>query len=212
MSSNDRSEIDWAPRVSLALIRKLYESEARGDADDELINEVGYALLARCQSILEFTEACEGRVMCKRCAKDGVTTYIDRKNKKVLDCPVCGWHVRWRVYFSESEKADGQLHAGNAGEAFRRYITRYPQSTTREEKILAIDQLIHEFHWIMKAAGDEPVPHKPAAVNLLRGNTYQVLEMLNELTFGSNTSPDLAAARTWWEEQCLKSKIARPKP
>lgn len=211
MSTNDRSEIEWAPRVSLALIRNLYESEARGDIDDELVNEVGYALLARCQSILEFTDACEGRVKCKRCARSGVTTYIDRQHKKVLDCPVCGWYVRWRVYLSESEKGEGQLHAGNAGEAFRRYTMRYPQSTTREEKILAIDQLIHEFHWIMKATNEELVPHKPAAVNLLRGNTYQVLDMLDELGFGANTSGDIAAVRAWWQEQRMKSKIARPR-
>ena len=60
---SDRSEIEWSPRVSLAKIRELYVNEARGTVEDELIEEVGFGLLARCQSIMEYTAACEeGRV------------------------------------------------------------------------------------------------------------------------------------------------------
>jgi hypothetical protein len=69
---SDRSEIEWSPRVSLAKIRALYINEARGTLDDELLEEVGFGLLARCQSIIEYTEACEeGKVRCKRCEKQG---------------------------------------------------------------------------------------------------------------------------------------------
>ncbi len=207
---SDRSEIEWAPRVSLAKIRELYVQEARGDCDDELIEAVGFALYARCTAILEFTEACAGRVRCKRCENAGRDTIIERRTRKpveMLRCPVCGWQVRWRVYLAESERVDGQLHAGNAGEAFRRYVARYPQCRTREEKILAIDRLIHEFHWNLTGeAGDASgspaiVPHKPAGVNLLRGSTSQVLETLHELTYGENTLPGLLEGRDWWRAQ-----------
>ena len=149
---NDRSEITWSPRISLAKIRELYLQEARGDCDVDLIEEVGFGLYARCAAIQEFTEACAGRVRCKRCAAQGKTTLIERTNMKpaaLLRCPVCGWQVRWRVYKAESERVDGQLTEGHAGEAFRRYLARWPQCTSREEKILAIDRLIHEFHWIL---------------------------------------------------------------
>ena len=201
---NNRSEIEWAPRVSLAKIRALYIQEASGSCDDELLEEVGFGLYARCLSILEFTEACAGRVQCKRCYRAGSTNYIERRTKKpaeLLRCPVCGWQVRWRVYVSESEKVDGQLHAGNAGEAFRRYAGRYPLCQTREEKILAIDRLIHEFHWNMIEEDRDPVPHKPAGVNLLRGTTTQVLETLNELTYGEKSPPALLEGREWWKSQ-----------
>jgi hypothetical protein len=86
-----RSEIEWSPRVSLVKIRALYVNEARGTCDDELIEEVGSGLLARCQSILEYTEACEaGKVRCKPCAKQGQTTIIQRnisKSSPLLRCP-----------------------------------------------------------------------------------------------------------------------------
>ena len=79
---NNRTEIEWAPRVSLSKIRELYIREARGTCDDELIEEVGFGLFARCQSILEFTEAVNGQVKCKRCARDGKATILERKTKK----------------------------------------------------------------------------------------------------------------------------------
>lgn len=201
---NDRSEIKWAPRVSLAKIRELYTREARGDCDDDLVDEVGYSLYSRCLAIFEFTQAIHGQVACKRCPGKGVSTIIERKTFKpdeLLRCPRCGWQVRWRVYMSESEKADGQLTAGHAGAAFEKYIKVFPACRTREEKILAIDRLIHEFHWILLNDAKGIVPHKPAGVNLLRGSSSQVVEMLNELTYGEHTPPELQEARDWWKTQ-----------
>jgi hypothetical protein len=202
---SDRSEIEWSPRVSLAKIRALYVNEARGTCDDELIEEVGFGLLARCQSIFEYTEACEaGKVRCKRCAKQGQNTIIQRNMNKpsaLLRCPVCGWQVRWRVYKAESENADGQLRAGHAGAAFARYVAVYPQCRAREEKILAIDRLIHEFHWILVQKDQSIRANKPAGVNLLRGNILEVFNLLNELTYGENTPPELIEVKARWLEQ-----------
>lgn len=202
---SDRSEIEWSPRVSMAKIRALYENEAHGMLDDDLIEEVGFGLLARCRSIIEYTEACdEGKVRCHRCAKQGTTTIIQRNLNKpsaLIQCPVCGWQVRWRIYKTESENADGQLRAGHAGAAFARYVTIYPQCRTREEKILAIDRLIHEFHWILVREGHPERANKTAAVNLLRGNIAQVYDMLNELTYGENTPPELLKVKEQWVEQ-----------
>ncbi|MBN1371389.1 MAG: hypothetical protein JW987_05460 [Anaerolineaceae bacterium] len=201
---SDRSEIEWSPRVSLAKIRELYVNEARGTVEDELIEEVGFGLLARCQSIMEYTAACEeGKVRCMRCAKQGQTTIIQRNMSKpsaLIRCPVCGWQVRWRVYKNESENYDGQLLAGHAREAFTRYLAVYPQSRTREEKILAIDRLIHEFHWFIMKEDQPARGNKPAAVNLLRGNIVQVYGLLNELTYGENTPPELLEGKSWWLE------------
>jgi hypothetical protein len=201
---NDRSEIVWAPRVSLSKIRELYLQEARGTCNDELLDEVGFSLYSRCQSIFEFSEAVSGWVKCKRCAQQGNTIIllrITQKPDELLHCPTCGWQVRWRVYLAESEKVDGQLDAGHAGAAFQRYINVFPQSRSAEEKMLAIDRLIHEFHWILIKAGEEPEPHKPAGVNLLRGSATQVIDLLNDLTYGENTPPELLEARAWWLAQ-----------
>ncbi len=189
----------------MAKIRQFYVNEARGICDDELIEEVGIGLFARCQSIIAYTEACEtGKVRCMFCAKKGQTVFIQRNMAKpsaLIRCPACGWQVRWRIYRTESENADGQLHAGHALDAFTRYVEVYPKCLTREDKIIAIDQLIHEFHWFLIREGQPARGNKPAGVNLIRGNIQEVYSLLNELTYGDKTPPELLARKKWWLEQ-----------
>jgi len=207
MTLNNRTEIEWAPKVSLAKVRTLYIRESQGICDEELIDEVGTSLYQRCESILEFTEATRGQVRCKRCAQAGILTLIERKTRntaEIVKCPVCGWQVRWRVYLNEAEKSGGNLHVGHAQAAFERFFQTYPHCQNGREKILAIDLLIHEFHWILLAESQEgqtTIPHKPAGLNLLQGSTNQILEFLNQLTYGEKTAPELLANREWWRSQ-----------
>ena len=63
----DLAAVRWAPRVSPAKIRRLYETDARGIIDEELIEEVGFGLYSRCLSIVIATEAHAGRLQCPRC-------------------------------------------------------------------------------------------------------------------------------------------------
>jgi hypothetical protein len=211
--ANDRADIYWAPRVSLALIRRLYVAEARGLCDEAQLDEVGVALYLRCQSILEYTRALEGTVQCKRCARSGVVTLIERATREpaeLLRCPVCGWQVRWRVYVAEANKVRGQLAAGHAGPAFQRYVEAYPHCRNARDKMLAIDQLIHDFHWVLRDEDQAPEAWKPAGVNLLQGSTTQVLELLDELAYGDHPPPELLAQRERW--RAVKSVIRRLGP
>ena len=94
-TSDDLAQVRWASRVNPSKIRRLYETDARGIVDEELIDEVGIALYSRCQSILEATEAHAGRVRCPRCR-----TAIEHPWDKeaVLACPTCAWTVQWGAY------------------------------------------------------------------------------------------------------------------
>ena len=44
-------KIRWAPKVRQEKLWQLYQSDAQGLLDEDLAAEVGYALLARCESI-----------------------------------------------------------------------------------------------------------------------------------------------------------------
>jgi hypothetical protein len=58
-----RAKFRRAPKVRPERIRRLYERDALGLVDDELIDDVGLALHARCRSIVLVDE---GLVRCPR--------------------------------------------------------------------------------------------------------------------------------------------------
>jgi len=86
----------WAPRVPQHKIRRLYELDAQGIYDDELIQEVGYALRARCQG---FIEACEAWAGCARCPICGAQIPHSGDKAEVLRCDACDWSLTWGAYF-----------------------------------------------------------------------------------------------------------------
>ena len=76
----------WARRVEQDKIRRLYETDARGIVDEELIDDVGYAMLARCESILIATRASFGDVMCKGCRASIQARRDGRQHAPCLRC------------------------------------------------------------------------------------------------------------------------------
>ena len=60
---------EWAPRVQQRKIRQLYDDDARGIRDEDLIEDVGYSLLCRCESFIAANGAVKGRVPCARCGQ-----------------------------------------------------------------------------------------------------------------------------------------------
>ncbi len=42
----------WAAKLQPGRIQRVYEQDARGLVDDDLLNDVGWALFERCRSIL----------------------------------------------------------------------------------------------------------------------------------------------------------------
>src|SRR5512134_3889200 len=87
----------WAQRVPPARLRRLYQLDALGVVDEDLIDEVAFAIRARCESILEATEASRGRVRCPSC---GGAVMRTPGEGEVLCCPACGWETTWARYFS----------------------------------------------------------------------------------------------------------------
>lgn len=186
-------------------IERLYSSDAAGIYDEALIDDVGTTLWVRCRSILEIHEAKRGRVRCPRCARRSVETTIARRGRRtggdprdeVLNCPVCGWQITWEAYAKSYKRK--QLNAGGAVEVFRRYVDTYPRARTPREKMLAIDRLIHEFHYSLKDRPDQPT--RPVAVNLIQGKLSDVEAFLDELTYGDAVPAKARERRATWREE-----------
>ncbi|MBN1583526.1 MAG: hypothetical protein JXA89_22645 [Anaerolineae bacterium] len=202
-----RSEIRWTPRVSKHQVRRLYEADAQGIVDQDLLDEVGTMLFARCRDILTIKAARMGHVKCPRCARKRRETVIERAHPggdardELLVCPQCGWQITWGEYrLSFKHK---QLHSGGATEWFEDYVQAYPRARTAREKMLAIDRLIHAFHYSLRRQPD--LPTRPACVNLIAGKVTDVVQFLDELTYGESAPAELRKNREVWRREVQRT-------
>ena len=187
--SNTGLERLWAPRVPQRDIRRLYELDARGIRDEELLDEVGWALWSRCESFIMATEATKGRAKCPGC---GATIRHNWLPEEVLLCSRCGWETTWQTYFKSIQHK--QLSGATFVVAlFKDFIRRFPQARSAGEKMLLIDNLIHSFHWNTKYG-----PTRTTGVNLIEGKYHEVVDFLDSLTYGDDSTPGTHKIHLEW--------------
>ena len=186
--------IKWSPRVPQHKIRVLYEKDAQGIIDEELIDEVAFSFFARCSDILIVTEASVGRVKCPKCG-----TIIKHKwdKKELMRCKNCSWGMTWGIYFKSYQRK--QLHGGGAFKAFEIFVNELPKARNAREKMLIIDRLIHEAHQWDNPNLTEEVFTRPAAVNIISGKLNQVRKFLIDLSIG----PERKDNHDKWKEREL---------
>ena len=197
----------WAPRVEPARIRQLYAADASGLVDAELIDDVAWALYARCESIITVTAAEHGWVACPACGHG----FRRRRGDKAasLACPACDWRLTWGEYLATYQHR--QLSGGSAIGAFAEYVRRLPLTATPGERMLLIDWLLHQVHkWTL--TGEELPYWRAAAVNLIEGNLTQIVALLEELAAGPGASAEVAESAAAWRERVLPRLAWPPRP
>lgn len=183
-------KIKWSARLPPALLKRLYEADARGIHDIELCDDVGSYLFARCET---FYLVHRREVRCPACgtvfdvAKEGASECPNEKCEWFTDIPTYGQSVR--SYYA---------HTGRAVDAFLTFYERYPRARTYPDKIILIDQLIHSYH--LNATGG---PGKSVASKLLEGNKKDVVAFLDGL---SARDPD---GKEQWRRQVARTIDAR---
>jgi len=179
----------WAPRVPQHKIRQLYLDDAQRIYDDALIANVGYGLLARCQSFLAANEAARGRAICPVCS--AIVPHTG-DNSEVMQCAQCGWELTWGEYFATFQHR--QLSGAEPVlELFSDFVERFPKAKRPQERVFLIDRLIHGFHWYHKFGCTRPV-----AVNLIEGRLSEVIAFLDNLTYGEGSTPGTREAQAEW--------------
>lgn len=165
----------WSPRIGRDKVRLFYEAAGQGLLDEEVIDDVGSAFHRRCRSILTVTEAHVGGTLpCPSC---GHAILRKGSRDEVLDCEQCSWSLPWQDYFRSYQGR--QLFGGNALEVFRDFMRRWPETETRADKVLLIDELIHQCHYDARLG-----PTRLVAVNLIEGKLTQLQAFLDELAEG----------------------------
>jgi len=178
------SPIKWNRRVPQSLIARLYESNAAGICDDELADEAGWALYARCESIVSATNGFEKKVLtCPQCGAEIPLA------KGVFACVKGDFQTTWEA-FKRSYKGK-QLHAANALPVFLAFLSDFPKARKYGEKIICIDTLIHSFHIKLSYYRDLPETdvdneavelNRPTCANLIEGKLSEVILFLDRLS------------------------------
>lgn len=181
----------WSGRVPKWKIARLYENDAKGLHDEELIDDVAYTILLRCESMLSVGAAHDGRATCPVC-KRIVERSGDRK--AVMGCEGCGWTGQWEAYL-RSYKGK-HLTPGGLEPFCQQYIDRFPTAKTPQEKMLLIDWIIHRFHY----EGQAGLLGRPGAVNLIGGTANDVNAFLEALTIGKQNDPRLVQSHQLWRD------------
>jgi hypothetical protein len=206
MPELSKAVVRWAPRIPKRKLRRLYESDAKGLLDEGLLNDVGISLLLRCESILTVARARRGEVKCPQCAEADNETWIERSRgngdprDQALACPRCGWRITWGEYARSFKRA--QLNAGGAVEAFESYARDYPAARTPQMRFVAVDRLIHAFHYSLRSRPG--LPTRPAGVNLIEGKLGDVIQFLDELTYGESSAPESVQTRAAWQAEMAR--------
>lgn len=185
----------WAPRLRKAKIAQLYVASGRGILDEELIDDVGYSLYARAESILLATQASQGNALCPNC--NSVIAHLPWENE-LLKCAQCDWKCPWEVYKKTIKYK--HLHAGGMKPFLEEFIDKFPNAKSPADRMVLIDTLIHRYHWENSTNGG-----RPGACCLIEGKMKDIMPFLDSLSYGDNLPKDIETTREEWRKKWHKN-------
>ena len=182
----------WAPRIARRDIRRLYEMSGKGLIDTDLIDEVGYGLYVRCESILKVKEAMRGNIGCPNC-ETTVRRSCHVAQDELLHCTRCGWECLWQEYRNTFEGK--LLNAGSMERFCKEFIGSFAAKREPSDKLAIIDTLIHRLHAELDGG------NKPGAYAFIDGSIEDVASFLDRLTYGDQMPEDIQAKRDAWRKR-----------
>lgn len=169
-------------------MERFYRSSASGVRDEDLVDEVGFGLHARCQSMLEVAEITRtGRPRCPECS-----TLLPRRTwgaEELLRCPTCSWRCPARVYNKTYSRKN--LGTGGLDEFIREFLRQFGLVRSYGEELVLIGSLIHRFHW----SSDQG---RPLATALIEGDMKGTMAFLDRLSYGDELPEAVHSTRAEW--------------
>jgi ribosomal protein L37AE/L43A len=184
----------WAGRVPRWKISELYQKDADGIVDDELIEEVGISFMARCISIIEVSDAHRGRMKCPSCSNS-----IQREGLGTVECEQCGWSLPWATYHKTYKKK--HLTGGGFLPFAEAFVDDYPKARTSRDKMILIDILMNRFHGELRGK-----PHRPGAIGLIGGRPREIKQFLDDLFEGRVVTDEQRIRGKEWVETVGKER------
>ena len=205
--------IKWPPRLKKEKITQLYKLNARRIIDHDLLQDVAITLYLRCKAIIAVYDAhFNHKVCCPVCLFNGVENYFDfprglkadvRENFR-FDCLRCGDYFTWSKFKKSHSRS--QLNIGGAGDVFRYYINQFERNLEDNELMLAVDRLIHEYHYGLKRDGVTYQSYRIAGANLIEGkNTGDIIKFLDDLSNDTGDDEKLKETAQKWRDNARNS-------
>lgn len=196
MAKTGHDRPTWAGRVPRHKIAELYKKDALGICDEVLIDDVGIGLLVRIESIFRARAANSGLASCPLCQRE---IPHDFDPAFLLRCESCNWELTWAEY--HKSKRGKHLIASGMDPFLKEYAEQYRVARSPQEKMILIDTLIHRYHWELEGGLTGP-----GARNLIGGKPNEVIDFLNQLSYGTRSSPEILATRQEWLDKVRKSQ------
>lgn len=169
----------WLPKVTRRDLIRLYEADAKGLTDEELVDEIGFTLYTRCvQGRDTWSDIEAGKLKCHHC--ENTLNY----ENGLMQC-ACGFQYLFRDYMRSFRKEN--MPSGAATHIFNAFIVDWEKAHSYYQKMQLIDGLIHEFH-INLTSG---VKGRFVGINLIEGTKKQVGELILTLAYGENRDEKL---------------------
>ncbi len=165
---------------------RLYEADAAGLVDDELLDDVGWRLWERLADVVRVTA---GRVRCPVCGEEFQVRSPGRSADERVRCPGCDWSVTPREWHRSWE------HRGLNGPCpdFKRFVDAWPAAGSARKRMLLIDGVVHALH----VSAREGSHGNFAARNFLEGSRPKIVALLEELASGPGSHVAEGARQRW---------------
>ena len=161
----------WSEKVSRTKLIKLYQNDAKGLIDEDLLDDIGYTFYARCKQARDTRECLEkGEIICHHCG----TVNKAASYSGLIACP-CGYYYTYREY--RRSFCTHNMPAGRATEIFNAFADKWLVCKDEKEKMLLIDWLVHECH-VSVMTGSQG---RSVCINLIEGTLKQLRGMLEML-------------------------------
>ena len=165
------NQFHWPEKLNVSRLRQLYMKDSKGLQDEELADDIGLCLYIRCKYGKEdMINLNQYKLRCHHCDKilDG--------SEDFRECS-CGYQYSYKEYRRSYRK--NNMPTGAAAKVFDDYVAKWPKLRSYEDKMMAIDTLLHEFHLNLNSGA----VHRPVAMNFMDGTREKIEGIIKELAY-----------------------------
>lgn len=171
------NKFNWCKKVSRSDLFRLYQGEAKGLLDEDLLEDIGLTFYTRCTQAKEARELMEkGHMLCLHC---GAVLGVGIERQAVLgNEPVyceCGYSYTYREYRRSCNAVN--MPGGRATPKFEGFIKEWTLCKDASQKMMQIDRLIHECHVTLMSGAQG----RSVCINLIEGSLKQIADLIVKL-------------------------------